>query len=598
MMGGRRRKEAPNVVLGSALKMWIRPETSGMGDFLASAAVLGAGGLTVADFSRIGGTMYADRTPFAAQKTVHLDETSFYTTATQFGSVIGASKEWRRMSVLMVERVDPTSNNNDAAVGNNTAEISDAGGYHGVYLRSMGAGQYRVQCYQWDGALRCVSVPVSYDEGSGPIIVDAWYDGAQLNLSVYYAGTWTTATPLTCGGAQETNTVLRLGVGWASGKLWSGMLPESLHSDANMTTGERDALRAWLINRHQATAPAKRFISSLAKAWGNTRDGGTVLAPDYGGHSMQVFETDSVDADVRLYQLSTGLDDYMRAAILRGASGAVAPNAEILEPQSYPITTDFRTPVTIGGSSSRRLFLVGSPYGSNQRIAETWLRAGATTTHVTPPTDRVVSIDGQGGWALANDGYSATAGVIDGGAQAVLRAAYLARITAYVSNYSLGSGSLLIWFGLGVNDLLSGTSAANFQVALDRWVTDIRSIAAIATCPVVIQSITRLNAYEATSAPIFRSAAFAVAAARSLTYVDGLPIYATSDLSDGVHPLESKQPQHVTQIMALLATMSRASTGHVLVYGDSIVSGSAGTPQAWASARGMPMRLKQARASA
>jgi lysophospholipase L1-like esterase len=242
---------------------------------------------------------------------------------------------------------------------------------------------------------------------------------------------------------------------------------------------------------------------------------------------------------------------------------------------------------------------VGSPYGApNQTVAETWLRAGATTTHETPGTARIVTVEGQAGQALALDGYSATGGVIDGGAAATARAAFVTRITNYVTSYSLGSASLVLWFMMGTNDMGAGTLSSNFQVALDQWVTDMRSIAAINTCPIVIQSITRRTAYEGTTAPGYRTAANTVASARSLTYVNGLTIYADGDLSDGVHAKITAQPQHVTQIMSTLTSLGRASTGHVLLYGDSIANGSAGTPQDWAAARGLPMLLKQARAAA
>lgn len=581
-------------LLGSKLKIWTQPSTLAAGEYLSNITTpgIGAGGLGISDFIGAGGLPYLDRSPFTAQWVPHFDGVNeFAASSSTVGDLAGVSDRYRIMTACYVEVVNGVS----ATVWQNCALIK-ASAFWGLHFKDVGGGLYRVFGYHHDGAVKAASPAVDLTLGVGPILVDWWYDGTNINCAVWNGSTWTTATPVAAGALGSPTDILTMGVSF-SGTYWGGMPYEILGLDADLTTAERDSARAYLLNRWQASNPAVRYQATTAKAWGNAQNGGTLpLAPAFSSVSMQVFETDSADIDVRAYQNTVALTEhYGDGAIMRGPTGAVAPDTAIAHVGPYTAAVDYRTgAVTLGGSGSRRIFVCCSPKAGEvgTMTSEVHLRASATTTHETQPTDRVVYIDGVGGQALALDGYSATGGVIDGGAAATARTAWMAKIAAL----SFGAGDT-VYFAMGTNDLGSGTLASNYQVALDQWWQD--ATASVGGATIILQSIIIRPALEATTAPGYRTAVSNVATARSCAYVNGFSIYVAGDLSaDNVHPQLLKQPQHVTAIMAALTTAGHAATGKVLCYGDSIVNGSSGTAADWTAASGLPTLLRQARAAA
>lgn len=583
--------------LGAKLKIWARPSTLSSGTYLDAVTSWATGGYGIAAFAGAGSARpYLDTAPMLASSWVqHFDGSNDFVASTSVVNDIIETTNGDRYRRMMVAYVESVSGTHATNAWTNCGIVSDAAGWLGTHLRDMTGGQYRVQGFQYAGAAKVATPDITLDCGKGPIVIDQWYDGTNLNCAVYYNGTWTTATPV-ASAAISGSAALRMGVSSAGAAFFGGMICEVVAYAGDMADADVTLARDYLIRQWQAAAPVSRYQATTAKAWGNTEAGGTLpLAPAFSSASMQVLETDSSDIDVRAYQNAASLSDsYPLGSIMRGDTGTTAPTTEIaaVGPASSAIT--YRTgQVALGGTGSRRVFAVSGPKtgSTGTMVSEVWVRAGATTTHVTQPSDRVVYVDGYGGATAAADGYSATAGVIDGGAAAALRTAYMAKIAAL----SLGANDTVIMMR-GTNDMAAGTAASDFQVGVDQWWQDVT--ASVTGSTIILGQIVRRTAYEASTAPGYRTAVSTVGTARSVAVIAGLAIYAVGDLgADGTHPLIAKQGQHVTAIMAALTTAGHASTGKVVLWCDSIGCGSS-DPAAYNAARGLPMLLRQARRDA
>lgn len=575
------------LALGAKLKIWSQPSSLAPGTWLDTILTMGTGGYGIADFAGSGSTRpYLDTSPMTSRWCPHYDGSNDFVASTSTVNDIIDTADGDKYHRIMVVQPEIVAGAQAVNAYLNCGIVSDAAGWLGTFLRDMGAGQYQVQGFQYDGASKVAAPAVTLDVGRGPIVIDQWYDGVNLHCAVYYNGVWTTAT--VASGAIAGSATLRMAVSSAGAMFFGGMIYEVICCVGNLTGAEQTDLREFCIAGWSANTPAIRYQATVAKAWGNLEAGGTLpLAPAKSPTAMQVFDTDAAVLDVRAYQNTVALaNTYALGGIMRGAAGVTAPDTECVAIGPVAGAVTYRTgPISVGGAGTRRVFLIDGPKTGavGTAVSEAWLPVSATTAHVTQaalprivlftdsigngssdPADynamrglptllrqalvgtHVIYIDGTGGSSLAFDGYSATAGVIDGGAALALRNAWKAKIAAL----GLGAADYVIMMR-GTNDMAAGELASDVEVAVDQWVTD--AIASVAGSTILLQTIIRRLAYEGTTAPGYRTAVEDVGTARAVGVINGLAVYTAADLgADGIHPLISKEGQHVAALVAAL----------------------------------------------
>lgn len=281
-------------------------------------------------------------------------------------------------------------------------------------------------------------------------------------------------------------------------------------------------------------------------------------------HCMHVFDTDATSIKIYRYISSTVADsEFACGTILTGSVGARYGTTFVCRLTAPDGTTGARTTQHSLPSGTKRVFVIGGAQSGSigQHVQTVSFPAGSSVTQINEPSTGTVVVDGYGSKRLSHDGYVASGGVLSAaGGDVTLRANYQSRIAKLAPTE--------VYFCIGTNDLSVGVLNTDFQVSVDAWVTD--TLAAAPGARIVLQSIFRRPALEATTAPGFRTAVSNVATARSLTYVDGLAILGASDMgSDSLHPKRRAQSLISAAIAANTSTSYRT-----LVYCDSIASGS------------------------
>mgnify|MGYP006921361161 CR=1 FL=1 len=333
------------------------------------------------------------------------------------------------------------------------------------------------------------------------------------------------------------------------------------------------------------------YPSTLANTWctGEFRDVGPGTYRAQSEHAMRVFDTDALFIKVRRYvsgTIAAGGSEYACGAVIVGTVGArygTTVTSRLTAPDGT--TAGMRTTTHRLPSGTKRVWVIGGALSlaTGQHLQEISFPTGSSVTEVSEPATGTVSCDGYGSLRLAYDGFVVSGGVLaTDGTNIALRAAYTARIAQ--------AAPTEVYYAAGTNTLTDAVAASDYQVAVDAWVT--ATLAGAPTARIVLQSILRRSAFlESATAPPYRTATAAVATARSLTYVDGLPILDLVDLSsDLLHPVLPAQSKISTAILANITLSKRT-----LLYVDSIISGSC-DPQNGAGYRGPVHLVRTARA--
>jgi hypothetical protein len=308
---------------------------------------------------------------------------------------------------------------------------------------------------------------------------------------------------------------------------------------------------------------------SPASLWGNGWDGTDVTYPKIrSALCMFVFDTDSPWLAIQWDQLTSlyPYADYMAMAVYRGGTTKPGTLVAFVDPQNVPVGAQQTDRITLGGSGTQRIWIVGS---ASNALAEAmpsgfWVAPGSTVTRVTE-SGASVGVEGWGGLNTASDlGYlDDGTGHLTGGGYATLRAAHVARL-AYMNP------SAIVYVTPATNRITQQPTAGYLTFEIGQMVD--AGIALVGASRVFYISCLRRTDMDATSWRAEEAAA--IAARPGVSYLTGLTLgaqaFADADLSsDGVHPNDAGHVKGCAATMTLLSGI----TGRVCLVGNSIVCG-------------------------